>query len=100
MRRESTHAAFVGRVLACFPAQPPAVIPRHLELIEPLTRRELEVLSQIEVGDSNQAIADKLVITLSAVKKHTGNIFRKLNVNSRTQALARARELGLLSSGK
>jgi LuxR family maltose regulon positive regulatory protein len=59
--------------------------------------RELEVLRHIAAGDSNQAIAEKLVITVSAVKKHTGNIFGKLNVNSRTQAVARARQLGLLS---
>jgi LuxR family maltose regulon positive regulatory protein len=66
--------------------------------IESLTPRELEVLQLIADGDSNQRIADQLVITLSAVKKHTGNIFRKLNVTSRTQAVARARQLGLLSS--
>ena len=67
-------------------------------LIEPLTRRELEVLRLIAAGDSNQEIAGKLVITLSAVKKHTGNIFRKLAVNSRTLAAVRARKLGLLES--
>jgi LuxR family maltose regulon positive regulatory protein len=67
-------------------------------LIEPLTARELQVLQLIAGGDSNRTIADKLVITLSAVKKHTGNIFGKLNVNSRTQAIARARQLGLLTS--
>jgi LuxR family maltose regulon positive regulatory protein len=67
-------------------------------LIEPLTRRELEVLRLIAAGDSNQEIAGKLVITLSAVKKHTGNIFRKLGVNSRTLAAVRARKLGLLES--
>ena len=66
-------------------------------LVEPLTNRELEVLRLIAAGNSNQAIAEKLVITVSAVKKHTGNIFGKLNVNSRTQAVARARQLGLLS---
>jgi LuxR family maltose regulon positive regulatory protein len=66
-------------------------------LVEQLTPRELEVLQLIAAGDSNQTIANKLVITLSAVKKHTGNIFGKLNVNSRTQAIARARQLGLLS---
>ncbi len=65
-------------------------------LVEPLTARELEVLRLIAAGDSNQAIAKKLVITVSAVKKHTGNIFGKLNVNSRTQAVARARQLKLL----
>jgi len=65
-------------------------------LIEPLTQRELEVLTLIATGDSNQEIANKLVISVSAVKKHTGNIFGKLNVKSRTQAIARARELSLL----
>jgi LuxR family maltose regulon positive regulatory protein len=59
----------------------------------------LEVLNHIAVGDSNQVIAERLVITLSAVKKHTGNIYAKLNVNSRTQAVARARQLGLIEAG-
>lgn len=66
-------------------------------LVEPLTARELEVLRLIADGDSNQAIAEKLVITVGAVKKHTGNIYSKLNVNSRTQAVSRARGLGLFS---
>jgi len=66
-------------------------------LVEALTPREMEVLQRIAAGDSNQEIANKLVITVSAVKKHTGNIFAKLNVNSRTQAIARARQYKLLS---
>jgi LuxR family transcriptional regulator, maltose regulon positive regulatory protein len=66
------------------------------ELIEPLTNRELEVLRLIALGDSNQMIAEKLVITISAIKKHTGNIFGKLNVSNRTQAVVRARQLNLL----
>jgi LuxR family transcriptional regulator, maltose regulon positive regulatory protein len=65
-------------------------------LVEPLSARELEVLQLIANGDSNQAIAEKLFITVSAVKKHTGNIYGKLSVNSRTQAVSRARQLGLL----
>lgn len=65
-------------------------------LVEPLTDRELEVLQLIASGDSNQAIADKLVISVSAVKKHSSNIFGKLNVNSRTHAVAKARQLGIL----
>lgn len=67
-------------------------------LVEPLTARELEVLRLIAEGDSNQAIAEKLVITVSAVKKHTGNIYGKLAVGSRTQAISRARQLGLLAA--
>jgi LuxR family maltose regulon positive regulatory protein len=68
-----------------------------MALVEPLTTRELEVLHLIAAGDSNRAIAEKLVITVSAVKKHTGNIYGKLSVDSRTQAVARARQLRLLS---
>ena len=74
---------------------PPAIDENGL--IEQMTPREMEVLELLAVGDSNQDIADKLVITIRTVKKHTGNIYGKLNVNSRIQAVARARELGLLS---
>ncbi len=66
------------------------------ELIEPLTPRELEVLELICAGDSNQMIADNLVITVKTVKKHTGNILGKLGVTSRGQAMVKARQLGLL----
>ncbi len=65
------------------------------DLVKPLTPRELEVLQLICAGDSNQAIADRLVITVSAVKKHTGNILGKLGVTSRAQAMVKARQLGL-----
>ena len=50
----------------------------------------------LAVGDSNQTIAEKLFITIRTVKKHTGNIYGKLGAGSRIQAVARARELGLL----
>ncbi len=66
-------------------------------LVEPLTPREMEVLRLIAIGDSNQAIADKLVITVRTVKKHVTNILGKLGASNRTQAAARARELGLVS---
>ena len=55
------------------------------------------MLALLAAGCSNQEIAGKLVITLHAVKKHTGNIYGKLGVSSRTQAIARARELQLLA---
>jgi ATP/maltotriose-dependent transcriptional regulator MalT len=67
-------------------------------LVKGLTAREMEVLNLLAEGDSNRTIAAKLVITVRAVKKHTGNIYRKLNVHSRTQAVARARQLGLLAT--
>jgi ATP/maltotriose-dependent transcriptional regulator MalT len=70
-------------------------VNESLAPVESLTPRELEVLQLIAAGDSNRTIAEKLVITVSAVKKHSANIYGKLNVNSRTQAVARARQLGL-----
>ena len=65
-------------------------------LIESFTERELEVLRLVEAGLSNQEIADKLFLAVGTVKKHVYNIYGKLNVEKRTQAVARARELGLL----
>jgi LuxR family transcriptional regulator, maltose regulon positive regulatory protein len=61
-----------------------------------LSQRELEVLRLITEGLSNQNIADKLVISVGTVKTHLSRIYSKLEVRSRTQAIARARELGLL----
>lgn len=66
------------------------------ELAEPLSAREFEVLKLVAAGLSNQQIADQLVVSLGTVKTHISNIFGKLEVGSRTQAVARARRLGLL----
>jgi LuxR family maltose regulon positive regulatory protein len=65
-------------------------------MLDPLSPRELEVLRLIEQGLSNQEIADRLCLALSTVKGHTRLIFDKLQVQRRTEAIARARELGLL----
>ncbi|MDF2650295.1 MAG: LuxR family transcriptional regulator [Paenibacillus sp.] len=65
-------------------------------LIEPLSGRESEVLQLIAQGLSNREISDRLFLTLSTVKGHNQNIFGKLQVKRRTEAVARARELGLL----
>ena len=69
------------------PAQP---------LIEPLSRRELEVLHLLAQGLSNQEICERLFLALDTVKGHNRKIFDKLQVQRRTEAVARARELGLL----
>ncbi|MGC1510890.1 helix-turn-helix domain-containing protein, partial [Ketobacter sp.] len=65
-------------------------------LVEPLTTREQEVLDLIAQGLSNQSIADHLHIAMATTKAHLRNIYEKLAVSSRTQAVAKARELGLL----
>jgi LuxR family maltose regulon positive regulatory protein len=61
-----------------------------------LTPREREVLRHVAAGESNGEIARQLVLTLATVKRHVSNIFDKLGATSRTQAVARAREWGLL----
>lgn len=65
-------------------------------LIDPLRRREIEVLEHIDQGRSNQEIAEEMVVAVSTVKWYLRNIYSKLQVNRRTQAVARARELNLL----
>jgi LuxR family maltose regulon positive regulatory protein len=68
------------------------------EPIEPLSEREREVLQLIAAGLTNPEIASRLFLALNTVKAHTRNIYGKLGVHSRTQAVARARALGILSS--
>jgi LuxR family maltose regulon positive regulatory protein len=66
-------------------------------LAEPLSDRELEVLRLVAAGLTNQEIADQLLIALGTAKRHTINIYGKLGVSNRIQAVAKARELNLLS---
>ena len=65
-------------------------------LVEPLSERELEILRLVARGDSNRAIAAALVITEGTVKNHVTSILSKLQVQDRTQAALKARDLGLL----
>jgi LuxR family maltose regulon positive regulatory protein len=67
-------------------------------LVEPLSQRELEVLRLIAAGLSNREIAQELVIAVGTVKRHINNIYGKLGVHRRTEAVARARDLGMLRS--
>lgn len=70
--------------------------PKPESLLEPLSQRELEVLQLIAQGMSNREISEQLVVALSTVKGHNMKIFGKLQVQRRTEAVARARELGLI----
>jgi LuxR family transcriptional regulator, maltose regulon positive regulatory protein len=93
-------SGYLNKLLAAF-TQPEANIQslttgRKPEMIEPLSQRELEVLRLIALGLSNREIGERLFLALSTVKGHTRLIFDKLQVQNRTEAVARARELGLL----
>ncbi len=70
--------------------------PADERLIDPLSSRELQVLHGIATGHSNADIAEQMVVEVSTVKKHITHLYNKLDVETRTQALARARELHLL----
>jgi LuxR family maltose regulon positive regulatory protein len=73
----------------------PSPQPKTEPLVEPLTERERQVLRLICEGRSNQEIAADLVVALDTVKRHVSNIYGKLGVQRRTQAVRKARELGL-----
>jgi LuxR family maltose regulon positive regulatory protein len=93
---------YARRLLAAFPvADPEQAAPLGTQalksdLIEPLSERELEVLQLIAEGLTNPEIASRLFLALNTVKGHSRNIYGKLNVHSRTQAISRAQALGLL----
>jgi LuxR family maltose regulon positive regulatory protein len=87
---------YAARLLSAFGPSEPATPTPAFELPERLTERELEVLRLLAAGRSNAAIAEQLVITLTTVKAHVRSILRKLDVQNRTQAASRARELNLL----
>src|SRR5258707_5579334 len=67
-------------------------------LAEPLTRRERDILALLAQGHTGPEIAQELTIAVSSVKWHTQHLYSKLGVNSKKQAVARARELGLLAN--
>ena len=88
---------YLARLQRAFGAGQPARRSRPVSgIVDPLTSRELEVLGMLAAGRSNQAIAGELVVTLDTVKKHVGHVLGKLGAANRTEAVARARELGLI----
>jgi LuxR family maltose regulon positive regulatory protein len=89
--------AYTDTLLAAFAETPPIEKPKHKTVPEPLSDRELGILRLIATGHSNQEIAEILVIALSTVKSHINNLYGKLGTNRRTEAIAIAREQGLLT---
>jgi LuxR family transcriptional regulator, maltose regulon positive regulatory protein len=93
-------SAYARRLLSAFDAPPqPGPAPARVvtaELAEPLTAREVAILRLVAAGLRNQEIADQLYISLPTVKRHIANAYGKLGVAHRTEAVARATELGLL----
>ncbi len=90
---------YTGRLLATFPESDLVLSvtePPKLQMIEPLSERELEVLQLIAEGLTNREIAQRLYLALSTVKVHTYKIYGKLGVHTRMQAVAKARALGVL----
>jgi LuxR family maltose regulon positive regulatory protein len=92
---------YTAKLLAVFEAEERksedrSYLPPAQSLTEPLSQRELEVLPLIAQGLSNREIGERLFLAVITVKGHNRNIFRKLQVRRRTEAVARARELGLL----
>ena len=98
----SCRTGYTGKLLAAFAQTGRPCHNREIDnptiqhLVEPLSQRELEILQLIAQGLSNREISERLFLALDTVKGHNRRIFDKLQVQSRTEAVARARELGLL----
>jgi LuxR family maltose regulon positive regulatory protein len=92
----NSHSSFAARLLALLGVPPGAMPARVPETGEMLTPREVEILRLIVAGCSNREIAARLVVSEPTVKTHVAHILQKLNVSSRTQAAARARDLHLV----
>ncbi len=103
--RQNIQPEFTGKILALYPPmnidqQKGDFLYLNDEIIEPLSERELEILALIAEGLSNQQIALKLHLSLSTVKVHSYNTYRKLHVHSRIQAVSKANLLKILPHEK
>ena len=103
--RQGLAAEYVDRILRAFAATAPVALPpaqvrrlpsRPANLVEPLSRRELEILELMAQWLSAKEIAQRLVISEGTVKRHIANIYQKLAVNKRGEAVTAAIALGLL----
>jgi LuxR family maltose regulon positive regulatory protein len=98
--QQGVQSEYAARLLAAFPADQSGemspIQESPADIVEPLSDRELEVLKLIAAGLSNREIAQRLFLSISTVKVHIYNLYGKLGVHSRTQAVHRATALGIL----
>ena len=94
LRRVPAH--YPRKLMSVLEQNAAGATPSAAGLSEPLSERELEVLRLIASGKSNRQISSELFVSVGTVKTHINNLYRKIDAHSRTQALARARELQLL----
>jgi LuxR family maltose regulon positive regulatory protein len=93
--RRGVNPEYVGQILAVIRQETEQKVASE-EVMEPLSEREVEVLRLVAAGLSNREIADKLYLSPGTIKTHVHNICGKLGANNRTQAVGRARDLGLI----
>ena len=109
LKKQNISADFIDKILAAFPTRPPQGVSRSglaheggflppRPLIEPLTHRELDVLEQLSKRLQNKEIAERLSISPGTVKVHLSNIYQKLNVTKRREAVEKAAMLKLFTS--
>jgi LuxR family maltose regulon positive regulatory protein len=90
---QGTLPEYIGKIIAAIKRKPSAPAP---SLVELLSEREIQVLRLVAAGLSNSEIAQKLVLSEGTVKTHVHNIYGKLDAQNRAQAIARAREAGIV----
>jgi len=89
--------SYLSELLSYLSSDTSQALPNTQSLVEPLTKRELELLKLIEQGCTNQDIADRLVISIPTVKRHISNVYSKLGAKNRTQAISIGKELNLFA---
>ena len=103
--KRDVHKKYCSKLLEAFPTDEKIIYPKESNpsnefSVEPLSKREIEVLQLIAEGCTNQEIAEKLIVSLYTVKSHARNIFGKLGVKNRTEAIVKAQMFGLLHQDK
>jgi LuxR family maltose regulon positive regulatory protein len=97
LREQGYSKKYINRILKTFPKTSVEIqSSKEDQIVEPLTERELEILTLLAMQLSNKEIAERLVISKGTVKQHTHKIYQKLGVNGRWQAVTEATRLGIL----